>query len=118
MQVWVRRIVAELQATNMGVGASQVRKVLKEKELWIIQPRSFVPKITYSRHSYPISPNLLLERSAPVKPDEVWLGDITYIPMTDGGFLHLSVWLDLYSRRIVGWHLVEHMKEDLIIAAF
>ncbi|RYE13093.1 MAG: transposase [Sphingobacteriaceae bacterium] len=55
------------------------------------------------RHPYPISPNWLLECAAPQKLNEVWVGDITYIPMADGGFLYLTVWMDLYSRRIVGW---------------
>ena len=83
-----------------------------------MQPRSFVPRTTDSRHPYPISPNLLLERAAPLKPDEVWVGDITYIPMVNGNFLYLAVWMDLYSRRILGWQLEDHMREELIITAF
>ena len=63
----VRRIVAELQANDMEAGAYQVRKVLQQKGLKAIQPRSFVPKTTHSRHPYPISPNLLLERVAPAE---------------------------------------------------
>lgn len=114
----VRRIVAELQANGIAAGAYQVRKVLRNKGLKAIQPRSFVPRTTDSRHPYPISPNLLQERAAPVKPNEVWVGDITYIPMVNGCFLYLAVWMDLYSRRITGWQLEEHMKEELIVTAF
>jgi putative transposase len=114
----VRRIVAELQANNIEAGAYYVRKVLKEQGLKAIQPRSFVPRTTDSRHPYPISPNLLLERAAPQKPNEVWVGDITYIPMINGGFLYLAVWMDLYSRKVVSWQLEEHMKEELIVDAF
>jgi len=47
--------------------------------------------------------------------NEVWVGDITYIPMTNGGFLYLSVWMDLYSRKIVGWDLQDNMRESLVI---
>jgi transposase InsO family protein len=115
----VRRIVAELKATGkFKAGAYQVRQVLKEHGLKAIQPRSFVPKTTDSRHPYPISANLLLERVLPHRPDEVWVGDITYIPLSGGTYGYLAVWMDLYSRKIIGWHLDNHIKEALIVEAF
>jgi putative transposase len=114
----VRRVVAELQASGIKAGTYKVRKVLKEHGLKAIQPRSFVPKTTDSRHPYPISPNLLLERPLPQRPDEVWVGDITYIPLCGGSYAYLAVWMDLYSRKIIGWHLDDNMKEALIITAF
>lgn len=113
-----RRIVAELKAGEVKTSRYKVRKVLKERGLKAIQPRSFMPRTTDSRHPYPVSPNLLLEREAPQKPNEVWVGDITYIPLAGGSFLYLAVWMDLYSRRIIGWQLDNHMKEALAVAAF
>ena len=114
----VRRVVAELKAKDVKAGTYKVRKVFKEQGLKAIQPRSFVPKTTDSRHPYPISPNLLLERPLPCRPDEVWVGDITYIPLSGGVYGYLAVWMDLYSRKIIGWHLDDNMKEALIITAF
>ena len=114
----VRRVVAELKANEIQAGAHKVRKVLKEHGLQAIQPRSFVPKTADSRHAYSINPNLLLKRSLPSEPDEVWVGDITYIPMTGGTYAYVAVWMDLYSRKIIGWHLDDNMKEALVIAAF
>lgn len=114
----VRRIAAELKATaKIKAGVYTIRKIMKKHQLTAIQPRSFVPKTTDSRHTYAISANLLLERSLPVKPDEVWVGDITYIPLSGGTYGYLSVWMDLYSRRIIGWHLEDNMKEALVIAS-
>ena len=113
-----RRLVTELKEKGICVGKYKVGQVLEKHGLQAIQPRSFVPRTTQSRHPYPISPNLLLEHSLPSKPDQVWVGDITYIPLVGGGFLYLAVWMDLYSRRIVGWHLEAHMQEDLIVEAF
>lgn len=78
-----------------------------------IQPRSFVPKTTNSRHSYLISPNLLKGRGVPTAINQVWVGDITYIPLADGSFQYLSVWMDLCFRKIVGWELQNHMRESL-----
>ena len=95
-----------------------MRKALNKHGLKAIQPRSFVPKTTDSRHPYPISPNLLLERALPSRPDQVWVGDITYIPLCSGDYAYLAVWMDLYSRKIIGWHLDDNMKEELIIRAF
>ena len=90
----VRRIVAELKEKGINIGTYQVRQVMHQNGLKAIQPRSFVPRTTDSRHPYPISPNLLLERSFPMAPNQVWVGDITYIAMANGSFLYLAVWLD------------------------
>jgi putative transposase len=113
-----RRIVAELRTQDLKISQYKARKLLFKNGLKAIQPRSFVPKTTNGRHPYRISPNLLKERPAPVTINEVWVGDITYIPMTDGSFRYLSVWMDLYSRRIVGWDLQDHMRESLVTASF
>jgi transposase InsO family protein len=113
-----RRIAAELKAREVKAGVYKVGKILREQGLKAIQPRSFVPKTTDSRHPYPISPNLLLERSLPQRPDQVWVGDITYIPLSGGTYGYLAVWIDLYSRKIVGWQLDDNMKEALIVRAF
>ena len=48
--------------------------------------------------------------------DRKWVGDITYI-WTDEGWLYLAVLIDLYSRRIVGWALAEHMRTELAMKA-
>ncbi len=113
----IRRICAELKEKGIRASKHTCRKVMKQYGLRAIQPRSFVPRTTQSRHPYPISPNLLLEREPPAKPDEVWVGDITYIPLSGGRWAYLSVWMDLYSRRIVGWQLEDHMREELVTAA-
>lgn len=114
----VRRMVVELKEKGINIGSYQVRQLMQKNGLKAIQPRSFVPRTTNSRHPYPISPNLLLERPFPVAPNEVWVGDITYIALAKGSFLYLAVWIDLYSRKIIGWQLEDNMKEELVIAAF
>lgn len=112
-----RRIALALKEQGTAVSRSQVARVLRQEGLKAIQPRSFVPRTTDSRHNYLISPNLLLDRALPQRPDEVWVGDITYIPLTDGRWCYLAVWMDLYSRKIVGWELMNHMREELVMAA-
>ncbi len=92
-----------MKARGVEIGAYRVRLVLRKHGFRSIQPRSFVPRTTDSRHPYPISPNLPLESPFPASPNQVWVGGITYIPLAGGGFLYLALWMDLYSRRIVGW---------------
>jgi transposase InsO family protein len=50
------------------------------------------------------------------KPDQIWLADITYIP-TGEGWLYLAVILDLFTRKVVGWAMREHMRAELTLAA-
>ncbi len=82
-----------------------------------IQPKSYRPRTTDSRHRLGYSPNLLLESSPPDGINEVWVGDISYVPLRAGDFLYLAMLMDLYSRRIVAWELRGHMKESLVLAA-
>lgn len=113
-----RRLVPELLDQGLKIGQYKVRRILREKGLKAIQPKSFVPRTTDSRHPYPISPNLLKDKAFPVKIDQVWVGDITYVPLQGGGWCFLAVWMDLFSRKVTGWQLLNHMKERLVVEAF
>jgi putative transposase len=114
----VRRLVPELREQGIRAGAHKIRRIIREQGLKAIQPRSFVPHTTDSRHPYPISPNLLREPgyNGVERINQVWVGDITFIPLPNR-WAYLAVWMDLYSRKVVGWALAEHMREDLVITA-
>ena len=114
-----RRIMLELEEEGFKVGRDQVRSLMRKLSLKAIQPRSFVPRTTQADPSRSRSPNLLLSR----KPlchrlREVIVGDITYWPSDQQGWLYLAVWMDLFSRRILGWKVSEHMRAELITEAF
>jgi putative transposase len=112
-----RRIAAELAARGEVCGPGRVARLLKQLGLQAIQPRSFRPRTTQSRHPLGYSPNLLLEAPPPSGINQVWLGDITFVPLAGARFAYLALLMDLYSRRIVGWELDEHMTEALVLAA-
>ena len=112
-----RRIAAELTARGEPCGPGRVARLLKQLGLRAIQPRSFRPRTTQSRHPLGYSPNLLLEAPPPSGSNQVWLGDITFVPLAGARFAYLALLMDLYSRRIVGWELDEHMTEALVLAA-
>ena len=110
-----RRIGAELADREITCAPERVRRLMRERRLKALQPRSFVPKTSDGRADRP-SLNLLLERPLPEAPDQVWAGDITYIPTTKG-WLYLAVVIDLCSRRIVGWALAGHLRAGLVTEA-
>lgn len=112
-----RRIAAELADRGLVCSARRVAKILKSQGLRAIQPKSFVPKTTDSRHGLGFSPNLLLDASEPAGVDDVWVGDITYLPLRRGGFVYLAALMDRFSRDIVGWHVAATMTESLVLAA-
>ena len=111
----VRRIARELRKRELTCSERRVARVMKTLGLRAIQPKSFVPKTTDSRHRLGYSPNLLLEAKSPDRCDEVWLGDITYIGLIDGTFCYLSVLMDLFSRRIIAWTVRDDMCEGLVL---
>ena len=112
-----RRLRAEVQAQGHQVGRWRIRRVLQSHGLRAQQPRSFVPRTTHSDPAARAAPNRLLGLPAPTAPNRVWVGDITYLPRQGGGWLYLAVWLDRYSRKIVGWDVRDTMPEDLVSEA-
>jgi len=111
-----RRIARELSSRNKRCGVGRVARLLREMELQAIQPKSYRPRTTESRHNLGYSPNLLLESPPVDDVNQVWVGDISYVPLLASGFLYLAMLMDLYSRRIVAWELRDHMQESLVLA--
>ena len=111
-----RRIAQELSVQRRCCGVARVGRLLRQMGLKAIQPKSYRPRTTESRHRLGYSPNLLLESPPPSDINQVWVGDISYVPLLGGDFLYLALLMDLYSRRIVGWELRDHMKESLVLA--
>lgn len=72
---------------------------------------------TDSKHDLPIAPNVLGRQFQVEEQHEVWVSDITYIP-TAQGWLYLCVFIDLYSRMVVGWSMASHMQAELVTDAF
>ncbi len=114
-----RGLVVAMKDRGIGVSRDFVRKVLVNNQLRPTQPRSFVPGTTNSPHTLGYSPNLLLDRPRPTGSNRVWVSDITYLPLATGKWLYLAVWVALWSRRVVGWHVhvADHMGKELVMTA-
>jgi transposase InsO family protein len=63
-----------------------------------------------------VAENLLARKFDPQSPNEAWVADITYIP-TREGWLYLAAVEDLYSRRVVGWSMADHLQSRLVVDA-
>lgn len=68
---------------------------------------------TNAKHHLPVADNHLNRQFAVQRPNQVYAGDITYIH-TQEGWLYLAVFIDLFSRQIVGWSMAEHMRTRLV----
>lgn len=116
-----RRIAVELSSRGIACGVMRVARLMKTAGIRAIQPKSYRPRTTESRHRLGYNQNLLVGRSAPETINEVWVGDITYIPLgtrtSRGRFGYLSLLMDLCSRKIVGWEYGSSMREELVLGA-
>lgn len=108
-----RRIAKELK-----IGRFRVRRLMKEQNLQAIQPKSYVPRTTDSRHGGRIAPNLLKDNQVEVKQKgQAIVGDITYLALRNGKFCYLATYQDKYTRRIVGWAIRADMTAELVVSA-
>jgi putative transposase len=107
------RVHQALLAEGESVSANTVAEVMRESGIRAKRKRRFVPKTTDSNHAAPVAKNVLDRQFKAEGPNQKWAADITYIP-TDEGWLYLAGVIDLYSRKIVGWSMAEHMKSELV----
>jgi transposase InsO family protein len=109
------RVHRDLVARGLRVGRKRVERLMRENGLRGRKRRRY-RATTLSTHGLQRHKNVLARQFAVERIDDVWAGDITCIPTTSG-WLYLAVVLDLCSRRIVGWAMEQHMREELVIRA-
>lgn len=112
----VRRVHQELRNNNEPVNRKLVERIMRENGIRPKRNRPF-KLTTDSKHSLPRSPNNLAQRFNVNRPNGVWVTDITYVE-TGEGWLYLCAFIDLYSRKVVGWSMSERMTADLVVNAY
>jgi putative transposase len=110
------RIHVELKAQGRGVSRGRIERLMRRHGIRAIMAHPRRVRTTDSRHDHPIAPNLLNRNFSAAAPNQVWLTDITYVE-TGQGWLYLAAVMDLYSRRIVGWAMDDHLRTELPLAA-
>jgi putative transposase len=109
------RIHAELAARGRDCCVNTVAKLMRANDIRAKTARKF-RCTTDSNHDLPVAENVLDRQFDPEAPNEAWVTDSTYIP-TREGWLYLAVVEDLYSRRVVGWSMADHMESRLVVDA-
>ena len=97
------------------VSQKMVANIMRENELRSRTVRNY-KATTYSNHNDPVQENVLNQTFVAERPNQVYMSDITYMP-TDDGWVYLASLMDLYSRKIVGWHADARMTKELCITA-
>jgi transposase InsO family protein len=112
------RITAALRAEGVECGENRVARIMRENQLASDAVKKFKVTTTDSNHDLPIADRLFETENADavLAPNQVWTGDITYIA-TEEGWLFLAVFLDIYTRKIVGFSADDNMRVGLILAA-
>jgi transposase InsO family protein len=109
------RIHDELVDNGEQVGRKRVARLMSERGLSGVAKRAF-KRTTDSMHTLPVAENLVQRRFVAERPDQLWVADISYISTWEG-FLYLAVILDVFSRRVVGWAVADHMRTELVLEA-
>ncbi|WP_284242712.1 IS3 family transposase [Thalassotalea insulae] len=110
-----RELRKKLRREGFNVSDYGVQKLMATLGLVVTQRVAY--KVTTKRkHSDAVADNLLNQNFNPVAPNQVWAGDVTYL-RTGEGWMYLAIVMDLYSRRIVGWHIDKRMTTDLVSKA-
>ena len=103
------RITHELRRGGQKYNHKRVERLMRQQGLKGRTGKRRKVRTTNSEHDQPVAPNLLLERPAPQRTDEVWVADITYVPTTEG-WLFVAAVMDLYSRQLLGWSIWESLE--------
>lgn len=109
------RIRRELMRSGNICSRKRVARLMRLSNLIAHLPKRY-RVTTDSNHDQPIAPNLLSREFTASVPNTKWTADITYI-WTGEGWLYLSVVIDLFSRKVVGWSMQNHMEQSLVASA-
>ena len=109
------RIYEELKEQGIAIGKKRVARLMKRRGLKGVHRRKWPVTTKRAKRQRP-APDLVERNFTATAPNELWVADITYVPTT-AGFLYLAVVLDVFSRRVVGWSMANHLRTELVLDA-
>src|SRR5262249_61452536 len=114
-QYGVPRVLAELRAQGVAVGKKRVARLMTAAGLRGRRPPRWV-RTTTPEPTPPAIPDRVHGQFTAAAPDVLWVGDITYV-RTWEGWLYLATVLDVFSRRVIGWAIADHLRASLVCSA-
>jgi len=111
-----RKIHAALRRQGVACSPNTVHADCQRAGIKSITRRKSRVKTTDSNHKHPVAGNVLNRDFTASKPNEKWLTDITYVATWEG-WLYVVVILDLFSRKIVGYAMADHLRAELVVSA-
>lgn len=110
------RVFEEFKANKKKVGHNRIARLMKKAGIQGVSRRKSCWTTRRDRDAQP-APDLVSREFKASGPDQLWVGDITYVP-TWAGFLYLAVVIDVWSRKVIGWSMANHLKTELVLEAF
>jgi len=111
------RIHAELATQGTRCGRKRVARLMRLVGIAGCHRRRTRIRTTRRDPAAAPAPDLVQRVFVAAAPNELWVSDITYVPTQQEGFLFLAVILDVFSRRVVGWSMANHLRAELVLAA-
>lgn len=108
-QYWLRK--------GYSYSRFRVARLMRKAQLIPLKAHRWHPQTTKQRFGDRIAPNILNQEFRASRPNQKWVGDITYIDTAEG-WLYLASIMDLYSRKIVGWAMADRMNTQLVEKAW
>ncbi len=109
------RVHAELRAQGVRCARKRVARLMRAAGLVGCHRRRRT-RTTVAEPAHTPAPNLVARDFRASAPDRLWIGDITYVATAEG-WLYLAVLVDVYSRRVVGWAMADHLRTELALDA-
>lgn len=113
------RVHAKLRDKGRRHGKARIAGIMKREGIHGVAKKKYRVKTTDSDHNLPIAERIFQTEKASsqvTRANQFWATDITYVP-TDEGWLYLAVFLDLFTRKAVGFSMAEHLRTELVLNA-
>jgi len=109
------RIWHELKSRGWRISRKRVERLMREQKLYARKPKKYV-KTTDTDHDLPVAANILGRDFSAAFPGEKWVSDITYL-RTEIGWIYLTVIIDLWDRKVIGWSIAGDLTAKYVCLA-
>ena len=98
-----RRLQVALRQNGHRVGRQRLHTAMRRRGLRALQPKASAPRMTDSTPGLRCAPKRLLDQPKPTRANQVWVNDITYLPLANGDWAYLCAFQGAATKHVVGW---------------